>query len=552
MRQAGFVRLVPPVALALLLALASFPPRSAATGLAQEGEEGPRIQAEGWDPDAEELDEALRKWADDYVRWIITDEEKRIFDALPTLEQKIAFIERFWELRDPTPGTAANEYRQDHLERFVTASRRFSAGKPGWATDRGRIYIILGPPNNLQRNPTGRGPMERASEVWTYNLPDHPYLPGVLDLNFVDFHGTGEFELVSDLDAAAPIQSAQFGYANNPLDVYALRRHATELYDERFLTYRRNDPTLQAQDFLQFQQQVRSILEVPEIHVERLRDLRESAVDTDVRFDAFPVRRSVALYGAPEGATAVQVTVALDYDQLSSTTRDTRHHFSADLYAALERDGKVIVDDERRLNFSLTGAELQQLRGKQILQSLQLAAPPGSYELVVLVRDNASEEIGRDDASVELPDLGRPGLQLSSLTLASHIERVPSGPDDKPRPFQHGDLRIVPNVEAEFHPDQSLYLYLQAYGLTLGGDELKNQVSVEGRILRGGHAFKQIPGQHPYPAPLDRQSFSLALPLSGYPPGEYSVELRVVDERSGDTATARADFRVVDDAARGR
>ncbi|MFW6198517.1 MAG: GWxTD domain-containing protein [Acidobacteriota bacterium] len=541
------------VVAALVLALAVAAPaslRAQESAGPQETDGEPGIQTEGWDPDAEELDEALRRWVDEYVRWIITDEEKQIFEALPTPEQKIAFIDRFWQLRDPTPGTPENEYRQEHLERFVTATRRFSAGKPGWATDRGRIYIILGPPNNLQRNPTGRGAMERASEVWTYNLPDHPYLPGVLDLNFVDFRGTGEFELVSDLDAAAPIETAQFGYANNPLDVYALRRHATELYDERFLTHRRNDPVLGAQDFLQFQQQVRNILEVPEIHVERLRALRES-VEADVRFDAFPVRRAVALYGATEGATAAQVTVALDYDQLTSTTRNARHHFSADLYAALERDGETVDDDERRLSFSLTGQELQQLDGKQILQPLQLMAPPGTYELVVLVRDNASEDLGRDVATLELPDLYRPGLTLSSLTLASHIETASSDPESGPEPFQQGDLRVVPNVTGEFHTDQRLYLYLQAYGLTLGGDDLTNRVRLEGQVLRDGDPFKQIPGQHPYPAPLERQSFSLALPLSGYPGGDYTVEIRVVDERSGETATARADFRVVDDGAGG-
>ncbi len=511
----------------------------------QEPFEATLSAAATWNPTPEELDEALDKWVRQFVTYIITDEERSIFEALPTAVQKLAFTERFWDIRDPTPGTLHNEYRQEHFERWVIAVRRFSAGKPGWSTDRGRVFIIMGAPNNLQRNPTGRGPNERASEVWTYNLPVNPLLPGVLDLNFVDFKGTGDYELVSDLDAAASIVSKQFGYVESPLDVYALRRHASQIYDENFLIYRFTDPTVVAQDFLQFQSNLREILRIPEIHKERLEGLRRGNVETGVVFDAFPISRAVEFYGGIAGSTAVQITLALEYNELTAAEVGFNSHFSTDTYVALERDGEVVVQDEKRLNFTLTGDELEQLGGTQILHTFQLLAPPGEYDLVVMARDNTSDRLGRRVESVTVPDFTIPGLRLSSLTLASHLEPVNMRANETPRDFQIGDMRVVPNVSRTYYQDQSLLLYVQAYGLALDPQANTNRVTLRGEIRRNGEAFRQIPAQYPAPAPMTRQSFSLGMPLAGYRPGVYEVVLVLEDELAGERVEVSTDFAVL-------
>lgn len=497
-----------------------------------------------WDPTPEELDEALDKWLTQFVTYVITDEERRIFEALPTPEQKLAFTERFWDVRDPTPGTTLNEYRQAHFERWVTANRRFSAGKPGWATDRGRVIIIMGAPNNLQRNPTGRGPGERASEVWTYNLPDNPMLPGVLDLSFVDFKGTGEYELVSDLDAAATVFGGQFGVAETPLDVYALRRHASDIYDERFLTYRFADPTAVASDFLEFQSQLREILDIPEIHKNRLAALRTGDVESDVAFETFPVARSVQFYGAIAGSTAVQVTVALEYDHLQVAEVGFNKHYSADSYVALESNGEIVATDEKRLNFTLTEEELDGLQGTQILQSYQLLVPPGDYDLVVMARDNTSDRLGRRLDSIEVPDFGESGLRLSSLTLASRLEPVARDADPGLE-FSLGSTRVVPNVNRVYYQDQPLLLYVQAYGLALQPETNTNRLALRGEIRRNGEVFRRIPGQYPAPANLRRQSFSMAMPLAGYAPGVYEVVLLLEDQIAGESVEVTEEFAVL-------
>src|SRR5262245_48945245 len=119
--------------------------------------------------DVSRIDELLDRWLDEYVRWIISREERERFKSMTDPAAKLGFIESFWRRRDPTPESPPNEAREEHARRFAYALQHFGAGTPGWATDRGKIYILLGAPNTIDRNPAGRTAFERPSEVWTYN-----------------------------------------------------------------------------------------------------------------------------------------------------------------------------------------------------------------------------------------------------------------------------------------------------------------------------------------------------------------------------------------------
>ena len=91
------------------------------------------------------MGKTYRKWLDEDVRWIITDEERSAFMQLSNDEERDQFIEAFWQRRDPTPDTEENEFKEEHYRRIAYANEHFAAGIPGWKTDRGRIYIVFGP-----------------------------------------------------------------------------------------------------------------------------------------------------------------------------------------------------------------------------------------------------------------------------------------------------------------------------------------------------------------------------------------------------------------------
>ena len=92
-----------------------------------------------------ELSKTYKKWLDEDVRWIITDEEQKAFKLLSNDEERDQFIEAFWQRRDPTPDTIENEFKEEHYRRMAYANEHFAAGIPGWKTDRGRMYIMYGP-----------------------------------------------------------------------------------------------------------------------------------------------------------------------------------------------------------------------------------------------------------------------------------------------------------------------------------------------------------------------------------------------------------------------
>jgi GWxTD domain-containing protein len=111
-------------------------------------------------------DAFLKKWLNQDVAYITSEAEKAAYLSL-TGDARYEFIERFWQQRDPSPGTIENEFRDEHYRRIAYANARFSTADPGWKTDRGRIYITWGPPDQIEAHPSGdsrSGPFE----IWKY------------------------------------------------------------------------------------------------------------------------------------------------------------------------------------------------------------------------------------------------------------------------------------------------------------------------------------------------------------------------------------------------
>src|SRR5574337_2154532 len=154
-----------------------------------------------------ELDTPYKKWLQEEVAYILTPEERTAFLRLATNEEREQFIEQFWLRRDPTPDTVENEFKEEHYRRIAYANERFASGIPGWKTDRGRIYIIWGPADEVESHPSGgsyeRPPEEGGGSTSTYPFEKwrYRYLEGIgndIILEFVDPTGSGEYRLTMD------------------------------------------------------------------------------------------------------------------------------------------------------------------------------------------------------------------------------------------------------------------------------------------------------------------------------------------------------------------
>ncbi|MGH9883541.1 MAG: GWxTD domain-containing protein, partial [Pyrinomonadaceae bacterium] len=146
-------------------------------------------------------------WPRQDVALIITPDEERAYAKLTSDEEREQFIQHFWLIRDPDPDTEENEYKDQYYERIAYANERFSSGKAGWLTDRGKIYIKFGKPDEIESHPAG-GSYERPSyegggsastypfEKWFYR-----FIPGVgsgIELEFIDPTGTGEYRVAKN------------------------------------------------------------------------------------------------------------------------------------------------------------------------------------------------------------------------------------------------------------------------------------------------------------------------------------------------------------------
>src|SRR6266852_734241 len=169
-----------------------------------------------------ELKKAYKDWLEKDVAYIITDEERKAFKKLATDDERERFIEEFWRRRDPDPDTDENEFREEYYERIAYANEHFASGIPGWKTDRGRIWIMYGKPDETETHPAGgaynRESYEGGGSTSTYPFERwfYRYLPGVgsgIEIEFVDPTGSGEYRIArnpSEKDAMRNISGFFF------------------------------------------------------------------------------------------------------------------------------------------------------------------------------------------------------------------------------------------------------------------------------------------------------------------------------------------------------
>ncbi len=154
-----------------------------------------------------ELETPYRKWLNEDVTYIITDEERQAWKRLSTDDEREQFIEQFWLRRDPTPDTEENEYKEEHYRRIAYANEHYASGIPGWKTDRGRTYIVYGPPDEIESHPSG-GTYERPFEEGGGTTSTYPfekwryrYIDGIgndINIEFVDTTMSGEYHMSMD------------------------------------------------------------------------------------------------------------------------------------------------------------------------------------------------------------------------------------------------------------------------------------------------------------------------------------------------------------------
>ena len=517
-----------------------------------------------------ELDSQYKKWLNEDVVYIITPEERNAFIHLSTNEEREQFIEQFWQRRNPDPDSPENTFKEEHYRRIAYTNEHYASGIPGWKTDRGRIYIMWGKPDEVDSHPTG-GTYERPSgegggETSTYPFEDwrYRYLEGIgenVELEFVDPTSTGEYHLTmepSEKDALLRIPGAgltmmeQMGMASK-----------TDRFTNTDGTHNGKAMGMQPESMEEFTrlELYAKIQQAPPVKFKDLEAVVTSRLVRDqvkfeYRFDFLRITSDTVL---------VPITVQISRRQMTFQEKDGVDSSTVNLFARITSlSGRIVQTIEDTLRTDIPASLLQQsLSGSSIYQKA-VPLSPGLYRLDIVLKDLNSNNVGVVNTRLAVPRFQDDQLSSSSLILADEIQRV-SMKDIGLGQFVLGDVKVRPRLDQAFLSSDNMGVFLQVYNLKVDDKTHKPDASVEYRVKKlsdpapsGSSAtgsetppvLKFNLSSDKLPEHGEELTLENMITLGSLAPGKYKLEVAVTDNLTKQTITPTTDFTVKPLAAR--
>ncbi len=484
-------------------------------------------------------EEAAKVWIEEIVPYIATKQERKVYKELKTSEERVRFIDTFWARRNPTPETPENEYQLEHYRRLAYVNTFFNAGRPGWRTDRGRIYILLGPPDQIDSDPMGRHAHQFPTEVWIYRRPPHPMLPPNLEIAFVDKRSIGDFEITFNMLADSDSTRRTEALMNeNFLDELARA-------EVRSMNFGRPGTRTSIADGLAPElerlSELALVAQVPERAVQPLREV----VTTDFSFDTatLEVTPRVEFFRASDGEMAIPVNVDLAYRNFAYVEKGDFYESRFEILARIvDQDGNSVDEYVREELFALPKDQIAVLQNQSVLYQLVLYAPPGDYKLQLAVRDQ-NQRLRMTESELAVPAVGE-SLTLSTVLLAEQIlELEEPPPEGKKEPFTFGKYKVLPSQDGSFASGASLQVYFEVYNPGLD-EEGKTRVKFEYTFRREGRLFRNVAPTYPFPDSRQNRSIMSSIPLKDFTLADYSLTVKVTDEVTGEAITKQVPFAV--------
>ena len=516
-----------------LLALSFAVPSGLAQKKKDQGGQDPSSKPRNEKP---ELKRAYKDWLDKDVTYIITDEERKAFKKLETDEERERFIEEFWRRRDPDPDTDENEYREEYYERIAYANEHYASGIPGWKTDRGRIYIVYGKPDEIETHPAG-GAYQRESyegggststypfERWFYR-----YLEGVgsgIEIEFVDPTGSGEYRIARNPDEKDALlhvpgagltlgeqmglsdksdRIANFGGVGNP---NYMREQDSPFSRLQILTDLQRPPQVRFNDLA-------SAVNTPIIE--------DNPLNFDVRID---------FYRQSDERVITAFTVQTDNQNLVFKDSGGLQQAQLNIFGRITHvSGRRAGQFEDPVITRATPEELSDAKGKKSAYQKAVALTPGHYKVDVIVRDVESGATGVRHLGFDVPKFDPAKLTTSTLVIASKLEALNNEP--AVGMFTIGNVKVIPNVSGTFHRGSPIGVYMQIYNAGIDQTTLRPSVDVEYVLLKDGKEIgKQTEDWRGNSDSGQRLTLARLIDSRQMAPGDYSVEVHVRDRVSG-------------------
>jgi GWxTD domain-containing protein len=503
-----------------------------------------------------ELETPFRKWLNEDVFYIITDEEKTAFKRLATDDEREQFIEQFWMRRDPTPDTQENEYKEEHYRRIAYSNERFASGIPGWKTDRGRIYITFGPADEVEDHPSGgtyQRPIEEGggtTSTFPFQKWRYRYIEGIgndVIIEFVDTTMTGEFRMTmdpSEKDALLYVPNAgltlmeQMGMASK-VDRFT-RTDGTRLgVGTQALPARMN----------QFErlQQFALLQKPPQV---KFKDL-EASVNSKIQFNVLPIQVRTDFVKLTNATVMTYVTIQMNKADLQFKTTDNIAKAMVNIYARITSMTRRPVNIWETPVVIETPAQMlaEASKGKAIYQNA-VPLPPGTYRVNVVAKDVVGGNMNNYEMAITVPRFEDERLGSSSLILADLIEKVPTKNIGAGQ-FVIGTSKVRPRVTESYTQAEKMGIYLALYNFQADEATKKPNGTIDYEIVNAANNEKviefsenvtDVPGASTTSVTIEK-----LLPLQNFAPGKYTLKLKVTDKLSNQSLTQTASFNVTAD-----
>jgi GWxTD domain-containing protein len=502
-----------------------------------------------------EVGKTYQNWLDQDVRYIITPEEEQAFKLLGTDEERDQFIEQFWLRRDPTPDTEENEFREEHYRRIQYANEHFAAGIPGWKTDRGRIYVVWGPADEIESHPSGGNYQRENSEgggstsTFPFERWRYRYLEGIgneVIIEFVDTCQCNDYHISTDPNEKDALLHTPGGGATLSEQMGKGNRA-----DRMMGIPGGTDQAGMNNGNKQFDaiERYAKLTSPPPI---KFKDLEEK-VNTKIRYNLMPFDLRTDFVKVTSDTVLVPITIQVKTKDMTFLQKEGIQRAAINIFGRISTlSGRVAATFEDTVGVD----EPNDLLEKALLTSqiYWKAVPlkPGMYKIDVAVKDVNGDRVGTLVRSIRVPEFDEEKLSASSLILADIMERVPAKTIGSGS-FIIGDTKVRPRVDAadgkpaSFKRAQRLNIYLQVYNLQQDQQTRKTRGSISYDIVNiqtNKSVLHADESSNVYGNTGDQITIEKSMPLANLDPGLYSLKITVNDDVTKQSINPSARFQV--------
>jgi len=497
-----------------------------------------------------ELDTQYRQWLGEDVIYIISPEERNAFLQLDTNEEREQFIEQFWLRRSSNPDLPDNDFKEEHYRRIAYANEHYASGIPGWKTDRGRMYIMWGPADEVDSHPTG-GTYDRPMEEGGGSTTTYPwetwrwrYLEGIGEnviLEFVDPSGSGEYHLTmdpSEKDALLHVPGAGLSLLES-MGMASKTDRFTRSDGTNLPTSLGGTPA--SMDEFNRLELYAKVQKPPEV---KFKDL-EAIVTARIVRDQLKFTWRTDFMKVTNDTVLVPITIQVSNGQLNFQSKDGIHTATMNVFGRVSTlTGRVVQTFEDPVSKDFPDSLFQQSLKLQSIYQKAVPLRPGLYRLDIVVKDVQSGNVGVVNTRLAVPRYADEKLDASTLILADQLEHVPAKQIGTGQ-FVLGSTKVRPRLNSDFTTSDRMGIYLQVYNLKPDDKTHKSSATFQFTVKKGAEQvlqFKETSEEMKQTG--DQVTIERWLPLASLAPGKYTIEINANDGISNQSISKTADFTV--------